>query len=69
MAASLLSKRVVNSLVKRNTNVSNMRFLGTVAEQTVQVTFIDFEGVRKTVPGLIGQSLLEVANAHNVNIS
>jgi ferredoxin len=33
---------------------------------SVQVTFVDTEGHRKTVPGLIGTSLLDVAREHDI---
>eukprot|EP01041_Mallomonas_annulata_P011771 gene11771-24675_t len=41
----------------------------TVAQQTIRITFVDYEGNRATVPALIGQSLLETALAHKIDIA
>eukprot|EP00611_Tribonema_gayanum_P017233 TRINITY_DN29800_c0_g1_i1.p1 TRINITY_DN29800_c0_g1~~TRINITY_DN29800_c0_g1_i1.p1 ORF type:complete len:181 (-),score=41.34 TRINITY_DN29800_c0_g1_i1:192-686(-) len=42
------------------------RAMSTVADKSVTITFVDLEGVRKTVPGLVGQSIYEVAKLHDI---
>ena len=44
------------------------RSLGTVAEVTVKIVFIDHEGSRATVPGRVGMSVAEVAQLHGIDI-
>ena len=40
----------------------------TVADITVQLTFIDHEGSRATVPGRVGMSISDVAEMHGIDI-
>eukprot|EP00600_Ochromonadales_sp_CCMP1393_P008085 CAMPEP_0174954158 /NCGR_PEP_ID=MMETSP0004_2-20121128/269_1 /TAXON_ID=420556 /ORGANISM="Ochromonas sp., Strain CCMP1393" /LENGTH=138 /DNA_ID=CAMNT_0016201941 /DNA_START=126 /DNA_END=542 /DNA_ORIENTATION=+ len=42
--------------------------MGTVAENTIHITFVDREGNRASVPARVGKSLLETANMHNVDL-
>jgi hypothetical protein len=42
--------------------------MSTVAEKSVKVTFVNMEGSRVTVPGLVGQNLLEVAQMHQIEL-
>eukprot|EP00596_Hydrurales_sp_CCMP1899_P011221 CAMPEP_0119037904 /NCGR_PEP_ID=MMETSP1177-20130426/6458_1 /TAXON_ID=2985 /ORGANISM="Ochromonas sp, Strain CCMP1899" /LENGTH=138 /DNA_ID=CAMNT_0006999711 /DNA_START=94 /DNA_END=510 /DNA_ORIENTATION=- len=43
--------------------------MSTVAAQTIKITFVDQDGVRATVPALIGQSILHVANNNKIDIA
>jgi ferredoxin len=42
--------------------------LSTVAENTIRLNFIDVDGNRASVPGRIGQTLLEVAQAAGIDL-
>jgi len=40
----------------------------TVADVTVNITFVDFEGNRQTVPARVGQTLHEVAEMYDIEV-
>jgi hypothetical protein len=44
------------------------RAFSTVADVTVQVTFVDYTGARHTVPGRVGMSLVDVAVMHELDM-
>jgi len=44
------------------------RNLSTVSAQTIHITFVDLEGNRARVPALVGQTLLQVAQRHKVDL-
>lgn len=44
------------------------RFLASVSDVTVKVTFIDHEGSRASVPGRVGMSISQVAHMHGIDI-
>ena len=44
------------------------RNLSTVSAQTIHITFVDLEGNRAKVPALVGQTLLQVAQRHKVDL-
>ncbi|EWM29895.1 2fe-2s iron-sulfur cluster binding domain protein [Nannochloropsis gaditana] len=51
-----------------NSTGSSRRTLASVKDVTVNVTFINHEGLRITVPGRVGQSLLDVAQMHDIEL-
>ena len=57
-------KRVTSALLGK---ASRCR-LSTVAENTIRLTFVDQEGNRAVVPARIGQTLLEAAQMHKVDL-
>ena len=42
--------------------------MSTVAENTIKLNFVDVDGNRASVPGRIGQSLLDVALQHGIDL-
>mmetsp|Transcript_4009 Transcript_4009/g.4099 ORF Transcript_4009/g.4099 Transcript_4009/m.4099 type:complete len:163 (-) Transcript_4009:154-642(-) len=43
--------------------------LSTVTDQTIHLSFVDYEGNRARVPALIGQTVLDAALAHKIDIA
>ena len=46
----------------------NIRSFSTAADVTVNVTFVNYDGIRITVPGRIGMNVLEVAQLHDIEL-
>ena len=42
--------------------------MSTVAENTIKLNFVDVDGNRATVPGRVGQTLLDVAVQHGIDL-
>jgi ferredoxin len=55
------AKRSINSALYRQS-------LSTVAANTIRLTFVDQEGNRAVVPARVGQTLLDAAKMHKVDI-
>mmetsp|Transcript_26145 Transcript_26145/g.34354 ORF Transcript_26145/g.34354 Transcript_26145/m.34354 type:complete len:169 (-) Transcript_26145:148-654(-) len=66
MIKSVLSRPLLGSINSKTPFLA--RSLATVAENTVNVTFVNHEGSRLTVPALVGQSLFEVARMHKLDM-
>ncbi len=58
--------RSVSGRVGRRLRYDQKMEMSTVEEKKVNVTFIQLDGSRVTVPGLVGQNLVEVAEAHDI---
>ncbi len=59
--------RSVSGRVGRCLRCDNQKMeMSTVDDKKVNVTFIQLDGSRVTVPGLVGQNLVEVAAAHDI---
>lgn len=56
-----------NALVSIPSSGSVSRF-STVAENTIHIQFVDADGNRARLPGRLGQTLLEVAEEHKVEL-
>jgi len=57
-----------NNKILLNTKYIRRRNLSTVSSQTIHITFVDLEGNRARVPALVGQTLLQVAQRHKVDL-
>eukprot|EP00428_Durinskia_dybowskii_P078868 CAMPEP_0170362480 /NCGR_PEP_ID=MMETSP0117_2-20130122/4354_1 /TAXON_ID=400756 /ORGANISM="Durinskia baltica, Strain CSIRO CS-38" /LENGTH=164 /DNA_ID=CAMNT_0010616899 /DNA_START=42 /DNA_END=536 /DNA_ORIENTATION=- len=55
-------------LVKSSAYKPCFRSLGTVAENSIKIIFVDREGNRAALPARIGRTLLETAQMHNVDL-
>ena len=60
--------RASRPLVARSLSTPAAAVAPTVADITVQLTFIDHEGSRATVPGRVGMSISDVAEMHGIDI-
>eukprot|EP01035_Chromulina_nebulosa_P017881 gene17881-23497_t len=47
----------------------NSKTFSTVADNTIKIVFIDEEGNKATVPGYVGQTILDIARRHHVDIA
>jgi len=66
MSASLIFKRVLTTAHKQRPNF--VRGFATTIESSINITFVDREGNRATVPGRIGSTLFDVAKLHRVDL-
>jgi len=68
LACRLLKPAISSPAVQQAALPAITRKFATVAEKTVNVTFVNHEGSRLTVPGLVGQNLFEVATMHKLDM-
>jgi 2Fe-2S ferredoxin len=66
-SVSSLTSCGTNNKILLNTKYIR-RNLSTVSSQTIHITFVDLEGNRARVPALVGQTLLQVAQRHKVDL-
>ncbi len=59
----LLNKNLSMNSMRRSFSVSS-----TTADVTVNVTFVNYDGIRLTVPGRVGMNVLEVAQLHDIEL-
>jgi ferredoxin len=57
-----------NQTTANNTMYNFARSLSTVAENTIQLNFVDVDGNRATIPALVGQTLLDVAERNEIDL-
>jgi len=60
--------RAVGSVAASSSSSVRARPLSTVAANTIKLTFVDHDGNRATVPARVGQTILEVAKLHKVDL-
>mmetsp|Transcript_21018 Transcript_21018/g.32067 ORF Transcript_21018/g.32067 Transcript_21018/m.32067 type:complete len:173 (+) Transcript_21018:106-624(+) len=64
--------RFVRSRSQASANVAQRASMSTnvpsVADVTVKLNFVDYEGKRQTVPGRIGQTIHDVATMHGIEV-
>lgn len=67
--ASILHRRLINSrTAKAATQHPFSTAAATVADITVNLTFVDYEGNRTSVPGRIGQTVYDIAEMHGIEL-
>jgi len=66
---SFVGRRLASAVLRTRTRprAASSAF-ATVAEVTVNVTFIDHEGRTASVPGRVGQTVAEVAHMHDIDV-
>uniref|UniRef100_A0A7S2V0K6 2Fe-2S ferredoxin-type domain-containing protein n=1 Tax=Fibrocapsa japonica TaxID=94617 RepID=A0A7S2V0K6_9STRA len=65
----MINKLVVSSFSKQLPLACHLKAsLSTVAQKTVHVTFVAHDGSRSTVPGLEGQTVMDVARMHKLDL-
>ena len=62
--ASIVHRRLLTPTVTRHLSAATP----TVADVTVKLTFVDYEGKRQTVPGRVGQTIHDVASMHGIEV-
>ena len=66
LASRTLFKKTVGTGVKALFPLG--RCMGTVADQTIHITFVDSDGNRASVPALVGKTVLSVAEQHRIDL-
>ena len=62
--ATIVNRRLLTPALTRYLSAA----APTVADVTVKLNFVDYEGKRQTVPGRVGQTIHEVAQMHGIEV-